>query len=259
MYSFSFDDIARASWSSFKKNWKLLVPAEIATIAVFGLLGFVLARSASHWLPSVIAVFLGIYVVTLLVLGWTSLYLKTVRTGTGSWDDFRTPTSLWMKFPVAAAIYLGFGLLYTLVAAIPGAILVLIGYLTYTGILTIIGAYLAQWLIILALVYFGAKYQFLRYILIDHPELSPYQAFRRAAQVTKGSRLHLVGLILLMKLINLLGFVCVGLGLFVSTQVTALMQTRAYLFLRERAETSPVAADEAAMNDEAIVIEAVIE
>lgn len=71
---------------------------------------------------------------------------------------------------------------------------------------------------------------FVKLLVIDR-HLGPVEAFKESVRITKGHRLELFVLILLVALIDLAGVLLLGIGLLVAIPVTTLAVTRSYRVL----------------------------
>jgi len=85
---------------------------------------------------------------------------------------------------------------------------------------------------------------FVKYVTLEK-NLSFTDTFRECARITKGHRLKLFGLMVVLICLNMLGFLCLGVGLLVSIPVSALSVIEVYRTLapkstqaEEPAETS---------------------
>ena len=69
------------------------------------------------------------------------------------------------------------------------------------------------------------------YAIVEDPALGPIQALRRSAELTRGSRVQLAGLMVVLGGVNLLGVLACGVGIVVSYGITALSLAYTYRVL----------------------------
>jgi uncharacterized membrane protein len=77
-------------------------------------------------------------------------------------------------------------------------------------------------------VIFGLIFQFYGYVIAEHPDISATTALRRSAEITKGARLRLLGLALVLLFVNLTGAVICIVGLVVTYAITATTLAHTY-------------------------------
>jgi len=88
--------------------------------------------------------------------------------------------------------------------------------------------------IILAVVF-----QYFGFAIVQHPELGAVDALKRSAEITKGYRWQLFGLVLLLILINLVGLLACGVGLLFTYGISAIAIAYAYKTLSGQAVAAP--------------------
>lgn len=76
-------------------------------------------------------------------------------------------------------------------------------------------------------------FMFVLYLVIDK-ELGPIKAMKESVRITRGNRLQLLLLALLVFVLNIVGLVALLVGLFVSIPVTTLAIVHAYRVLRQQ-------------------------
>lgn len=97
-------------------------------------------------------------------------------------------------------------------------------------------------LLIVPGIIWGLKYMFTPFITIDRG-LMPMEALRESGRITQGHKGELFLLMLALIGINILGFICLFIGLFVSIPVSALATVYAYRTLeRQASEMTTVSA-----------------
>lgn len=89
---------------------------------------------------------------------------------------------------------------------------------------------------------FMLRYLFVQYLVMDR-KLGAFEAMKESARITRGNHLNLLVFIILIMFINILGALCLGVGLLVSIPVTLFAVVRAYRVLEHAAnEVVPAAA-----------------
>ena len=104
-----------------------------------------------------------------------------------------------------------------------------------TGVVFIIGLIL----LIVPGVMAGLMFMFAPYIVVDKG-LGPVEAMRESKRITDGHKWSLLGLVAVLALINILGLICLIVGLLVTVPITSLALVHAYRTLS--AHTHPHAA-----------------
>ena len=77
----------------------------------------------------------------------------------------------------------------------------------------------------------GLMWEFFGYVIVENPTISPTEAMRRSAEITKGYRWQLLGLTILLFLINVVGVLALGVGLFFTYGISAVTLAYAYKVL----------------------------
>jgi len=99
------------------------------------------------------------------------------------------------------------------------------GYGPYivASVLFLIGTNIGLILIVPGII-FAVVFQFYGYVIAEHPDVQATVALRRSAQITRGARLRLIGLAVVLLLLNVTGaFLClVGLVVTYAISATAL-------------------------------------
>lgn len=236
----SFRSLVRSGWSIFKKHWKLLILAEIATFIINIILRLIQNRAewrlqtGDIFMPLIAIIFV-VLVSIVIQLGWTKVFLKLVRMDQIGWDDFKTTPMVWARMIKATLWYLGYIIGYLAIFAIP---ILLIG-----GIVSLAHASEAAFIIqgpilgivlCCVLVYVSIRYMFVTYVVLDSPEMSSHHVVKRAGTLTKKSFWKLLGIMILLGLFNLVGAICLVVGLFVTIPVSRLAKTKIYETLREQ-------------------------
>jgi uncharacterized membrane protein len=98
------------------------------------------------------------------------------------------------------------------------------------SVLYLVGVYLGLVLVVPGVV-FGVIFQFYGYVVAEHPDVSAVTALRRSAEITKGVRLRLIGLAVVLVLLNVTGALVCLVGLVVSYAITAMALAYTYRLL----------------------------
>lgn len=102
-------------------------------------------------------------------------------------------------------------------------------------------------LLIIPGIYWAIKYQWFGYCIVDQ-KLGPVQALKKSAQMTDTVKWQLLGFGLVMTGINILGFLCLFIGLFATIPTTLLAAVFVYRKLSGQTETAQATAS--AVQDE---------
>jgi uncharacterized membrane protein len=113
---------------------------------------------------------------------------------------------------------------------VPGDLLKTEGLGSYfiASILFAIGLYIGLILCIVPGIIWAVVFHFFGYVCVENPGISPVDALKRSAEITKGQRGTLFGLLVVCLLINVLGAILCGVGLLVSIPVTFVASAYAY-------------------------------
>jgi uncharacterized membrane protein len=100
------------------------------------------------------------------------------------------------------------------------------------------GTYLGIVLLIVPGVVFAVVFQFYGYVVAEHPDITATAALRRSAEITRGTRLRLIGLAVVLVCLNLAGALCV-VGLIVTYGISALALAYVYRVLSGQPIATP--------------------
>jgi len=171
------------------------------------------SSSDFHFTPTIIAAFvvLGIiafFIQNLVRMGKTQLTLKAHSNAQDlSWWDLWRPHPFWRFFG--------------------GTFLV--GIITFGGFI----------LLVVPGIVWAITYMFVPYLIIDH-DLKPFEALKESRRITVGNRWNLFVFCLALIGINILGFLCLIVGLLVSVPVSAIATVHAYRVLQKKVDGPPV-------------------
>lgn len=96
-------------------------------------------------------------------------------------------------------------------------------------------------LLIVPGIYWAIKYQWFGYCIVGQ-KLGPVQALKKSAQMTDTVKWQLLGFGLVMTGINILGFLCLFIGLFATIPTTLLATAFVYRKLLSQTESAPATA-----------------
>ena len=224
----------KSGYHLFKNHAKFIILAGIAT--ALAQLALQLIQSASQLnrgggslLASLFVGLIGL----IITIGWAKVLLKLVRGDGANWNDFKSQPEVWLRFIKAYLWYIGYMVAYGFIIALPFIIITIIGFFTNDIVLTV-GVILLSTALVVTAIYFGVRYQFLKYIVLDYPDTRSHDLFKKAGAITKGNLVQLLGFGIILGLVNLLGFICLVVGLAVTLPTTKLAQVKVYEYLKEK-------------------------
>jgi len=196
MNTFSGSECIRFGWESFKKRSWFFIGVTLL-VAILSGIASTIGSSFGHagsaqGIGSIISFVLG----TFIGLGVTAFFLKahdsldTVQSN-DLWHPQLFLSFLAVRLLVGVIVVIGFVLLI-----VPGAIA-------------------------------GLMFMFASYIVVDKG-LGPIEAMKESKRITDGHKWSLLGFVLLLVLLNILGLVCLVVGLLVTVPVTSLAVVHAY-------------------------------
>lgn len=236
--TFSNKQMIKAAWHTFKTHWKFIWLTGVATLIIEIVLR-IIQNSAntdvgSHFIFSILAFIFVFLIGIIITLGWSKVLLGFVRSHTVTVNTFKTDPRIWLQFVKVTLWYIGYFIVFGIIAIIPGLILLLIGQLATVPVLVGIGSVLVLIGIVIVAIYFGLKYQYMAYVLLDYPELSSRNVFRKAGSFTKGYLWKLFGFAIVLALFNLLGLICIVIGLAFTVPTSKIAQVKVYEYLKEK-------------------------
>jgi uncharacterized membrane protein len=107
------------------------------------------------------------------------------------------------------------------------------GYGPYiiASILFLVGVWLGIVLLVVPGIIFAIIFQFYGYVVAEHPDVPATVALQRSAQITRGVRIRLFGLSVVLVLLNLAGAMLCFVGLIVTYAVTGIALAYVYRLL----------------------------
>jgi len=91
-------------------------------------------------------------------------------------------------------------------------------------------------LLIVPGIYWALKFQFFGYFVVDQ-NCEPIESMRRSSQITQSVKWKLLGFGVVLAIINVIGAICLFVGLFVTVPVTLLAYSSAYRKLLSQTES----------------------
>lgn len=197
MNTFSGSACVRFGWETFKKRPWFFVGITVLVAAISGISGQFTSGYAGKTVVLIGAGFLVSFVVSLLVkMGTINVYLKAhTDAQSATFEDLWAPSRL-VSFLIAS---------------------VLVGAIVIVGLI----------LLIVPGIIWTLRYSFVPYLIMDRG-LNVSAALSESSRITSGHKWRLLGFFLLLALINLLGALCLLVGLLVSIPVSGLAVVRAY-------------------------------
>lgn len=201
---FSIKEAFNLGWEGWKKNWFLF--ALILLIALFItflpdiIVGFFPnAMVNPSNLTSILIQVVQFLIGSLVALGITNVALQIAKGLKATFSDFFNISSYYLS-------YIGATLLYYIVTSLGLILLIIPG-------------------IILSLMFYLYAY----YVL--DKDMGPIEAFKASRRAIYGSKWKLFGFLILATLLNILGLLCLGVGLLVTIPIVAIASAVIYLML----------------------------
>jgi hypothetical protein len=219
---FSIKEALGYGWQMVRKNWQILLGGMLIFAVLLGadrFFGNTTLDDSSKILT--VLFFLSALMLQIveyeMILGGVKVALKIHDGQKAIMADYFSCFPLIFKYIGAIIIY------YILIIGIPG----LLAYLIYkTGGLIILNwfLYLCAALIF---IYLAAQAMFYSFFIVDK-NCGPLNCFKESFALTKGHELKFMLFWLMLVLLNLLGFACLIVGLFITLPVTLLSLTYVY-------------------------------
>jgi uncharacterized membrane protein len=225
--SLSVRECIRYGWTTFKQRpWFLIGTTLLVTVTN----AIIPGPKEGQSMPVIAGlVIISILLGALIQLGTTHFALRAHDSIMAArLKDLWRP-DLYLRF--LGACIIGFvivGIPLLIVWGIVAALYFVLGWIgasVIAGILALIVTVMA-----------GLTFYFFAYIVIDK-QVGPVIALKESLRLTKGHRWKLFQLLIVFILINLLGFVCLFVGLLVSVPITMIATVHAYRAL-ERSESA---------------------
>jgi uncharacterized membrane protein len=203
MNTFSVGESIRFGWETFTKRPWFFVGVTLLIMLASGITSTVIGMFGENGALAALGIVVNIALSTLIGMGVTAFYLKAHEAPESVESrELWHPNGFWRY--LAATLLTGtLVVLGLILLVVPGIILMLMCL-------------------------------FVAYIVIDRG-LGPIEAIKESRRITKGSRWNLLGLLLATIGINLLGILCLLVGLLVTIPVTSLAIVHAYRKLEHQA------------------------
>ncbi len=96
------------------------------------------------------------------------------------------------------------------------------------SLLVLLSVILGTILLILPGIYLAVRLQFYKFLIVENETMSPTHALKESMRITKGKFWKLFGFVILIILLNLLGLLCLGIGLLITIPVSILAHAFLY-------------------------------
>ena len=197
MKKFNISDELSYGWETTKAHLPFFIVIILITLAV-NFAPNILAQNMRQDVPMLSGLLsLVLWVLSMLVsLGAIKISLKIIDKKKAEVADLFNDYPKLLNFVVASILY---------------ALIVGIGFI----------------LLIIPGVIFGIKYHFYSYLIVDK-NMGPLEALKKSGDITKGSKWQLFLLGFACGLVNLVGLLALGIGLFITIPVTMLAYAHVY-------------------------------
>ena len=197
----------RSGWEVFKANVFYLVAVFVIVSVVYGVIERMETLGERMPFPAEVMIRFGyVIAVALVEIGIINVALKMARGGEAKFEHLVSGMHVFVKYLIASLLYYMIILAGLLLLVIPG-------------------------------IYLAIKYGFYGYLIVDE-DLDPLEAFKMSARMTEDIKVELFFYHILLFLINILGLLCLFVGVYVSWPVTRLALGHVYLDLKEQARES---------------------
>ncbi len=194
---FCINGVIREAFGLMKKNFFMYCGVWLVVLLVAFVMGTVSAQAGEGGTALYWVLMLVVWLLSLVVaIGVLQINLQVIKGKEISLLELFSHVELLWKFLVASIFY---------------TLMVLIGLV----FLIVPGIYLA------------VKYQFFGYLIVDK-KLGPLEALQRSGEITRGCWWDLFFAAVNFKVINLIGAICLLLGMFVSVPIVWLAQAKIY-------------------------------
>ncbi len=242
---FSKGEAIRFGWAKMADNLGFF----IALLIVTGLISYIfrtilktIVESTKESAPVIFLIFSLIFSVPQMIIGmgFIRITLKFADGLKGEFSDLFSCYPLFFKYLFGSILYLGGIFLVSIPFFIWTASFRFIDYeYLFGSILTRLIALGGTILLIIPAIIWAIRFQFYAYFIIDK-EAGPIEALRRSLTITKGSTWNLFLFGLLFVAINLLGMLCLLIGLFVTGPITMVAVAFVYRRLQTLTEDAQI-------------------
>lgn len=203
---FSIKDVLSRGWESWKQNWFLWIGA-VAISFLLGSVGNLSGFFKKSDITETIFQILGILLSAYATLGIINLALRTAKGLKVTLSDYFDTWPYYVRFLLGQILYFTAVSLGLVLFIVPGIILGLMFYL-------------------------------FPYFIIEK-NLGVIDSFKASSRAVYGTKWHLFLFSAIGILLNILGLLCLVIGLFISIPVVAIAQAVIYKILSSRLEEIP--------------------
>ncbi len=231
--AFSIKEVLGWGWVQFKAHNGILLQATLTVIALnilSALLRFMFSTTILAPIFSIIFTIIGLFV----GVGYKLITLRLARGEAVSYRNIFPPYKMVGRYFLASLLI---GLLIlglVLVAIVVGFGVVLIVSLAHIDLLT--GLVAAALLVggMVGLMYISLRYCLVAFAVIDGAHIM--ESIHKSAVLTHGVKWKIFWFSMLAGLINILGALCILVGLLVTIPLTAMALAKIYVLLKARVE-----------------------
>lgn len=230
--TFSFSSTITRSWKLIKNNAKFVALSIIAGALIFIILQMLTSISERSMVGSLLVTIISIIVGTAVTLGATQAILSLIKgDATKTWLDFKTDYRIWGHFIVAQIIY-GIIIVVSLLVLFVPLFLWIVGIIPpAVGIpLAIIGVVAGIGLFI----FMSIQYMFLPFIAVTEGKMNGWKLLKKSSRFTRGYTWDLLGFIIVLALINIVGFLLFFVGLLFTIPLTMIAKGYAYEYIKHK-------------------------
>ncbi len=203
---FSNKEALRFGWETMKKNFFFFLGLLLISTFLFSAPYFLAEMVVeTALLPGVLIYIIDIFITFVISLGLIKISILFFDTGKAEFAD------LFRQYPLVLK-YLGSSILY--------------GLIVFAGTI----------LLIVPGIIWGIKFWFYDYFIVDQGA-GPVEALKKSSAATRGAKGKLFVFLIVLGLVNLLGLLCLGIGLFATVPTTMIAIAFVYRKLAPRTET----------------------
>ncbi len=199
---FLIGEAVHGGWQRAKERLGYFIVLLIASVVVVQLPNAIGATMPEDSLPALLLALLGIVVSIIFSRGMIRVSVEEARNQKSSWESFK---ATWQE----VGWYFLASVVYTLII--------------FAGIL----------LLIVPGIYWSLKYQYMLYLVVDK-KMGIRESMAASAKMTDGVKWDLIGFGFVTGIINILGFLALLLGLFMTVPATMVARAKVYDRLLKR-------------------------
>jgi hypothetical protein len=242
MNEFTAGSCVRFGWETFKKRPWMLIGIVLLVNIIYGIISAALGDLQNYGSALAFVSFLvSLAVMVIYKMGSVNFQLKaTDDVSRVELKDYWHPYPFWNYLLVTILIFLC-GLLAFIAALVCAGVIGGIAYFLAGGNAGILVFFIAM--VIFAIIFIllvVIRFVFAPYLVVARGAHA-MDAMKQSAHMTEGVREKVLLLLVLLGLVNLLGLVCLIVGLLVSIPVSMIAMGRAFRILEPKAGPTPVA------------------